>query len=274
MKVIEPCELYHPTDLNAELNYCNFSFQTFIFAPVKPENRKNMRYFITLLGACLISIAASAQKPEQITLKKVSSGMDIFTDIWQGMPDSVKSRTINQGINIYAMYSFPMAKSNFSVAIGGGISSHNLYMKGIIKTVDNQTGFYPVKSATGVPISYNKSKLNLTYFDIPLELRFKNKAEYRASVGFKVGFLLSDHTKYKGNNLDGTGQKVKEKSADIQNVETVRYGINALVGYKWVNLTFFYSLSKVFTAGKGPQVYPISLGLSLRPYYSKNIYHQ
>lgn len=229
-----------------------------------------MRYFIALIGACLISIAVSAQKPEKLTLKKVSSGMDVFTDVWQNMPDSVKSRTINQGANIYAMYSFPIAKSNFSLAIGGGISSHNLYLKGIIKTVDiqtvNQTVFTPVKSSTNKVISYDKSKLNLTYFDIPLELRYKNKAEYRVSVGFKVGFLLSDHTKYKGNSLDGSGRKVKEKSADIKYIENTRYGLSALVGYKWVNLTFFYSLSKVFTDGRGPQVYPISVGISLRPY--------
>lgn len=225
-----------------------------------------MRYFITLLVACLFSIAASAQKPEQLTLKKVSSGMDVFTDIWQGMPDSVQSRTINQGVNVYGMYSFPMGKSNFSAAIGAGLGSHNLYLKGIIKTVDNITAFYPVKDSENKSISYTKSKLNLTYIDIPLELRFKNKAEYRASVGFKVGFLLSDHTKYKGNSLDGTGQKVKEKSAGIENIENMRYGVSGLVGYKWVNLTFFYSLSKLFTVDKGPQVYPISVGISLRPY--------
>ena len=224
-----------------------------------------MRYFIILISACLVSIAASAQKPEQLTLKKVSSGMDVFTDIWQGMPDSVQSRSINQGVSIYAMYSFPMAKSNFSLALGGGITSHNLYLKGFIKTVDNKTAFYPVESSTGVPISYSKSKLNLTYFDIPLEFRYKNKAEYRVSVGFKVGFLLSDHTKYKGNNLDGTSGKVKEKSAGIGNIEKMRYGISGLVGYKWVNLTFFYSLTNAFTTN-GPSVYPVSVGISLRPY--------
>jgi hypothetical protein len=229
-----------------------------------------MRYFLTVICACLITIAASAQKPDKLTLKKVSSGVDLFTDIWQNMPDSVKSRTINQGINVYAMYSFPVAKSNFSVALGGEVSSHNLYLKGIIKTVTidnvNQTVFTPVKSSTNTAIKYDKSKLNLTYFDIPLELRYKDNKEFRFSAGFKFGFLLSDHTKYKGNSLDASGTKVKEKKADIKYVATTRYGISALVGYKWVNLTFFYSLSKVFTDGKGPQVYPISVGIALRPY--------
>ena len=226
-----------------------------------------MRYFITLTGACLLAVAASAQKPEKLTIKKISSGMDVFTDIWQGMPDSVKSRTINQGVNIYVMYNFPMSQSNFSLAIGAGMGSHNLFMKGIIKTdAQNKSAFYPVKDIHNKPLSYDKSKLNLTYVDIPLELRFKNKDQYRFSAGFKVGFLISDHTKYKGNSFDGSGKKIKVKSADIDNIENIRYGISALVGYKWVNLTFFYSLSKVFTAGRGPKVYPISLGISLRPY--------
>ena len=225
-----------------------------------------MRYLITLLGACILTFAASAQQPEKLSLKKVSSGMDVFTDIWQNMPDSVQSRKINQGINIYAMYSFPVGKSDFSFAIGGGIASHNLYLKGIVKTVANKTAFYPVKSSTNKPISYDKSKLNLTYLDIPLELRYKNKNQFRVSAGFKVGFLLSNHTKYKGNSLDGSGLKVKEKLANIQNVESMRYGVTGLVGYKWINLTLFYSLSKVFKDGLGPQVYPISVGIALRPY--------
>jgi hypothetical protein len=251
------------------LIYGHFSRQTFIFAPIKSENRKIMRYLITFLTVCLISIAISAQNSDKLSIKRVSSGMDVFTDIWQVKPKTIDFRTINQGINAYVMYNFPVPKSDISLAIGLGIGSHNMYMKGIIKTdAKNISGFYPVTgSTTGKPVSYDKSKLNLTYFDIPWEIRYKTKEEFRVAMGFKVGFLISDHTKYKGNSYDPENFKhVKEKSADIENIDDIRYGFTALVGYKWVNMIFYYSLSKVFVPGRGPEVYPISIGLALRPY--------
>jgi hypothetical protein len=217
-----------------------------------------MRYLITFSVACLLSMAVSAQSNEKLSVKKLNSGIDLFTDIWQGMPDSIGTRTINQGINIYTMYTFPVKKSNFIFAIGAGIGSHNLYSKGILETKDNITDFYKI------PVKYDKSKLNLTYLDFPLELRYKNKADYRASIGFKLGVLMSDHTKYKGN--DEAGKSVKEKSIGVDNLENLRYGITALAGYKWINVTFFYSLSKAFVKDKGPQVYPISVGVALRPF--------
>jgi hypothetical protein len=219
-----------------------------------------MRYFITFSVACLLAMAVSAQNKEKPSIKKLTSGIDLFTDIWQGMPDSVDARTINQGVNIYSMYTFPINKSNFTFAIGAGIGSHNLFSNGILKT-DSITYFSPISG-----IKYDKSKLNLTYLDFPLELRYKNKSEFRASIGFKLGVLMSDHTKYKGNSLDGSGKSVKEKSAGMDNLENLHYGLTALAGYKWINVTFFYSLSKAFVKDKGPQVYPISIGISLRPF--------
>jgi len=218
-----------------------------------------MRYLITLSVACLLTISLSAQTKEKLSFKKLNSGIDLFTDIWQGMPDSVKTRAINQGINIYTMYTFPIKKSSFTFAIGAGIGSHNLYSKGVLKTNDTRSYFSPNKG-----VSYDKSKLNVTYVDFPLELRFKNKAQYRASVGFKLGVLISDHTKYKGNN--DKQKSVKEKSIGVDNLENLRYGITALAGYKWINVTFFYSLTNVFVKDKGPQVYPISIGIALRPF--------
>jgi hypothetical protein len=217
-----------------------------------------MRYLITFSIACILAITVSAQNKEKLSIKKLNSGVDLFTDIWQGLPNAVKARTINQGINIYTMYQFPVKKSNFTFAIGAGIGSHNLYSKGILGSNDSASYFTPITA------SYDKSKLNLTYLDFPLEFRYKNKSDYRASIGFKFGVLISNHTKYKGDNADGKSEKVK--SAGLDNLENLRYGVTALAGYKWLNVTFFYSMSNVFVKSKGPPVYPISIGIALRPF--------
>jgi len=170
-----------------------------------------MRYLITFSLVCLLSMAVSAQNKEKLSFKKLNSGIDLFTDIWQGMPDSVDTRTLNQGINIYSMYTFPINKSNFTFAIGAGIGSHNLYSKGVLAANDTLSYFSPISG-----VSYDKSKLTLTYLDFPLELRIKTKAEFRASIGFKLGVLISDHTKYKGNNE--AGKSVKEKSIGVDHL--------------------------------------------------------
>ncbi|MCK5337688.1 MAG: hypothetical protein KAJ50_02710, partial [Bacteroidales bacterium] len=78
----------------------------------------------------------------------------------------------------------------------------------------------------------------------------------------------------KGNRFtiadDGTTEtdrvNVKVKSKDVKQVETWRYGPTFRIGYKWFNLTVYYQLSKVFKVDKGPQLYPISIGLAVIPF--------
>jgi hypothetical protein len=159
------------------------------------------------------------------------------------------------------MYNHPFSKSNFSGAIGVGIGAHNLYSNSLIGTDSiGQTIFVPIEG-----ISYKKSKISVAYFDFPIELRFKSKKKFRLAIGFKAGVKINSHSKYKGDDLDGIKEPVKFKNKNLKNVENWRYGITGGIGYKWVNVVVFYSLSKVFTES-GPQVYPISVGVSLRPF--------
>jgi hypothetical protein len=153
---------------------------------------------------------------------------------------------------------------SFSPGIGIGV--HNLYSSSFL-VVNNDTSDF-VKILDVYPdLPFKKSKLAVTYLDIPLELRYKSKSEFRVAVGFKFGFLLQAHTKYKGNDyLEGTSDRVIYKKAKIQNLEKNRYGFTARIGYKWLNLWGYYQLSTLFTADKGPDMYPISLGITIIPF--------
>lgn len=123
----------------------------------------------------------------------------------------------------------------------------------------------PAKTPGGKDIDYKKSKISLTYVDVPLELRFKTASGFRVSAGFKVGYLINAHTKYKGDDLDD-GSKTKIKVSRLPNLQTWRFGPSFQIGYKWVNLMGFYSISTIFQENQGPAIYPVSLGLSLRPF--------
>ena len=115
----------------------------------------------------------------------------------------------------------------------------------------------------------------LAYIEVPLEFRIKTEKQFRIAFGFKFGFLMNAHQKYKGNRFDfntedGTATtdevNVKEKQQDIKQVENWRYGPTFRIGYKWFNVTVYYQLSKVFKVDKGPAIYPISVGIAVIPF--------
>lgn len=218
------------------------------------------KLFVLITGLFIISTGFSQEY--QVAQGKFSTGIAIYTDIWQGLPEGVDSRTINQGVSYFLMYNHRFAESNFSGALGVGMGHHNLYSNSILGI--DSTGrsvFSPI-----VNTDYKKSKISLAYIDFPVELRFKSKKKFVMAVGFKAGLNVDSHTKYKGDNFAGLQEPVKIKSKNLDNIETWRYGITGLIGYKWINVVFYYSLSKVFEEDRGPEIYPISVGISLRPF--------
>jgi hypothetical protein len=82
-----------------------------------------------------------------------------------------------------------------------------------------------------------------------------------------MGFLIDSHTKYIGDDyiFDGT-DRIHVKFKDVRNIEKFRYGVTARFGWKFINLTGFYSLTGLFKKGKGPDLYPISVGISFMPF--------
>lgn len=252
---------------------------------------------IMFIALCLaFSYSLSAQDKEDI--KKRFKGkltqadrivVDLFTDIW--MMDSttnasINPKQINRGANAYFMYEFPFGKSNFSFAAGLGFSFHNLYSDAIpmknftidtlgVRTYDGTLSFkkIPDFSPDGKQeINYKKNKFTVVYLDIPLEFRFrlKNNA-FKFYLGGKFGLMLGNHTKYYGDNFNENYQTgtIKTKEYKIANVNNIRYGLTVRTGWKWIQVFGYYSLSHLFKKDKddlNPNMYPISVGLTISPY--------
>lgn len=226
------------------------------------------RILFAILAVVAFGSVSQAQKAsDELFIKKFSMGLDVFNDIVMDAPADIKFRTINQGANLYGMYTYPVKESNFAFAIGLGLGMHNFYSNGVLNDTSGVSYFtvLPDKTANNQTLDYKKNKVSVTYLDIPAEIRFKTEKGFRIALGIKAGFMLNAHTKYKGDDLtDGSSIKVKESS--LPNFQTWRFGPTVQIGYKWVCLTGFYSISKVFEDGKGPQIYPVSVGISLRPF--------
>jgi hypothetical protein len=200
------------------------------------------KLLILLLGLFIITSSYS-QVVNESTKRKFSTGIDIFTDIWQNTPDGLALYAINRGINVFVMYNYRFGSSNLSFAFGLGLCSHNMYGNSLPEEIDGETTFIKITDS----ISYKKSKLVITYLDIPIEFRLKTKSKFRAA-------------------LSGNNDKVKQKSTNVKYLELFRYGPTVRIGYRWFNITAYYSLSYLFKAGKGPDMYPISVGISLMPF--------
>ncbi len=252
-----------------------------------------MKKILLMVASCFLVYAAIAQDKEDVkkgTFGKLKQAdrivFNVFTDFWMNAPSSdvMKIKKINRGADVYLMKEFPFGKSNFSFALGLGIGCNNLYSDAKpIKnyTVDTTThkNIYdgntvfkrlPDSSADNAQkITYKNNKFTTVFLDIPVEFRYRTKNNaFKIYLGGKFGFLLSNHTKYNGDNYneDSPTGKIRFKEYKIANLETIRYGLTARIGWKWIQVYGYYSLSKLFKKDKGPDMYPISVGLTISPY--------
>ncbi|HNW98481.1 MAG TPA: porin family protein [Bacteroidales bacterium] len=237
----------------------------------------------------LISIVSLSviHAQDSTSSKKISSGkgekviINIYNDFWQGADTSLTVKSFNRGVAFYLMYNVPFGKSKFSFNIGFGLGSHNLFSDASpakemsydsVSSTNVYTGntiFNRIpKTINGNKIEYIVNKINLSYFDVPVEFKYsaenKKGKDIRFAVGFKAGYLINNHTKYSGDDyLSGTTDKVKYKNYKIPNIETLRYGVTARFNYGMFGVFGYYSLTNIFKKDKGLEMYPVSAGIAI-----------
>ena len=120
---------------------------------------------------------------------------------------------------------------------------------------------------------FKRYKVNPTYGEVPLELRFRIKDAVKIGVGVKVGVMLATKTKYVGPDneesllTDNSGITVHEKQCYISNVERLAYSATLRVGWRWVSAFAAYQISPVFAVGhEAPVFHPLSVGLTFAPF--------
>jgi hypothetical protein len=197
----------------------------------------------------------------QSTVKRVSVGAEIFQDFWLNKPDDMDGRAINQGAGAFFTYSIPFGNSPISFALGAGVGWHNLYSDTRILNIKADTiVFTPIHDS----IDYKKSKIGVTYLDFPIEFRLKTKNNIRAAIGIKLSYVIDAKTKYKGDKL--TGYQVIQKEKQISNIDKFQFGPQVRFGYSWFHIVCYYSVTQLFEKGKGPDISPISLGITFMPF--------
>jgi hypothetical protein len=215
------------------------------------------------------------QRPsrDEMIKRHYTNSFDFFTIIATNKPENFDPRAINQSFRHSASFVIPFGVSNFSVAIGAGISFHNYYIDALPKEVipsSMQLGehgdFIKIESISNPKINYKKNKMTLTYLDIPLELRYRSKKGFKVSAGAKIDFLVKSCFKFKGTDyLFGSHANIKIKKYNLEDLSNIQIGPIVRMGWNRLHVFATYSFTPVYNTDAGGKLNPICVGISLTP---------
>lgn len=215
----------------------------------------------------LLTSISQAQTLSERTDNLVIIGADLFTDFNTGAAyENFDLRGINQGVSVYTMFNFKFDNTPHFASIGVGYTGHNFYLKDSYLS----RPYYDYAVFSDAPSDFKKSKVNVNYIDIPIEVSFKIKNQFKVSAGFKFGILATGKSKYVGSGnvifLFDEDKTYRAKFGRINNLEKYVYSVTLRVAYKSVHIFGAYQFSDTFKNGSGPEIKPISIGIGVRPF--------
>ncbi|HZK08804.1 MAG TPA: DUF2807 domain-containing protein [Bacteroidales bacterium] len=109
-----------------------------------------------------------------------------------------------------------------------------------------------------------KSKLVANYLTLPVLFeyqtnRFSRRNSFHVGAGMVMGWRFATHTKI----LYFDNGRQKPKQHDSFHLRPFRYDATVRAGWGIINLYATYSLNTLFKEGRGPELYPFSIGITL-----------
>ncbi|MFT5183413.1 MAG: hypothetical protein ACI84C_000539 [Flavobacteriales bacterium] len=118
--------------------------------------------------------------------------------------------------------------------------------------------------ATGEAYDFTKNRLRTTYLKVPLMLEFNTNSDedrsFHVAAGVIGGWRLGSNLKQKYTE-DGVSYKNRIK--DDFNFRAFTLDGTVRVGYGDFTLFAMYGLTSLFADNRGPEVYPVTVGLSV-----------
>lgn len=176
-------------------------------------------------------------------------------------------------LNFYEHF-FKIYQHHFGFVTGLGLEYNNYELKHNVRLIENGGGFvsnnvnaYNQNYTWGVvdsTVNFSKNRFKTFYIDAPFLFEIntgdhKNKS-FHLSAGAIVGYKFTTRMKYLYKD-NGNQQKVKDDK-DF-NTNPFKVALTARVGYGWLNFFATYSLTPLFESGRGPELYPVSVGVTL-----------
>lgn len=169
-------------------------------------------------------------------------------------------RSLSVDINL-AEYKIKLVKQYVGIITGFGLGYSNYgFRDSVVISSNSDTTLAGYSS----DIKYRVNKLRTTHVRVPLLLEFNTsedpKKTFHVAVGAVGGWRIGTITKQR---YDVDGKDVKQKVRGDFNVNTFEVDASVRIGYRGFTLFANYALTPLFKDGKGPEVYPLTVGLAL-----------
>ncbi|MEN3323515.1 porin family protein [Mariniflexile soesokkakense] len=158
-------------------------------------------------------------------------------------PKGLSQSGFSSGIHFGIIKDMPLnQEGNVALGIGLGYSLNSYIQNLFIDKGSNGNITYSILDNT---TSYSKNKYTNQLLELPVEFRWRTSTptEYkfwRIYTGFKVGYLIANTTKFKGDSGS-------VKHHNIRDFNKIQYGLTLCAGYNTWNFYMYYGLNPIFS---------------------------
>lgn len=175
------------------------------------------------------------------------------------------ARSFNFQFNVIERQ-FNIVKNNFKIITGIGLDYH-MYELANKTTLNPDSSFTFGSIDSSNTFSYQKNKLRCTYIQVPLLFEFNTSNNpyktFHIAFGVIGQYLIASRTK---QVLEQDKYVFKKTRKDGYNLSPFAAKAHINMGYRGWTVFAEYSLTHLFQSGKGPEVYPFTVGLRVIPF--------
>jgi hypothetical protein len=169
-------------------------------------------------------------------------------------------RSTNLAFN-FAQWELPIVKNHLSLVSGLGLEWQKYAFKNnttILPDKNKHIGFIDTLT------SYNKSLFKTSWINAPLLLAFNSNKKKEKSFHIAAGVVLGyNYTQKTKTRYTLAGNDFKYKTRGDYALDTFKYAATVRVGYGKFNMFASYQLNNMFKKGAGPELFPVTAGITL-----------
>ena len=171
-----------------------------------------------------------------------------------------EEKSVLVNINLFEQ-NFNLIDNHLGLVTGLGLQYNNYRFANNVRLNNDSAslnGFYDKNSER----NYIKSKLVVNYLTAPLILEYTTHGdnEFHIGAGAQFAWKIGEHSKVVYEK--GTS-KEKDKDYGDFYLNPYKLELTGRIGWGFVNLFATYSVNPMFEEGKGPEMYPITAGITL-----------
>ena len=178
------------------------------------------------------------------------------------------SRSMSWSFNVLEA-KIRLAKDYVGVVTGLGFTYNSYGLKENVRLMANNDSTFAFIEADTLDgyTPYTKNKFRASYLRIPLMLEFNTSLDpertFHVAAGVIGGWNMGAINKVK---YEEDGNDLKTRNKGDYNISPFTLDASVRVGYRNFTLFASYGLTPLFEDGKGPEVYPLTVGLQVAPF--------